>query len=111
MVGIAEARKVPRDAWRTTRVEAVMRPAADVPTVSSGEDAVRALERMMSTGEGRLGVVRGAHGTRAELAGIVTRRDILHLLTLRTGLGAGGPEGATPPSATVPRPPEERRRA
>ncbi len=107
MVGIAEARKVPRDAWRTTRVEAVMRPAADVPTVSSGEDAVRALERMMSTGEGRLGVVRGAHGTRAELAGIVTRRDILHLLTLRTGLGAGGP--AEPAPAARPGP--ERRRA
>ncbi len=103
LVGIEQVRAVPREAWRTTRVEAIMRPAAEVPTVSAGEDAVRALERMMSTGEGRLPVVRGNHAGQAELAGIVTRRDILHLLRLRTDLGAGRPDGlpAAPPPAPV----------
>lgn len=110
MVGIDQVRHVPRGAWGTTRVESIMRPAAEIPSVPAGEDAVRALERMMSTGEGRLPVVRAPLAGQSELAGIVTRRDILHLLRLRTDLGTRPEEIAEARPAATP-PERERRRA
>lgn len=95
VVGLEQVRALERSAWPRTRVADIMRPGAEVPSVGPDEEAVRALELMMRSGEGRLAVVRqGRAGGRAELAGIVTRRDILHLLRLRTDLAGPVPEAA-----------------
>ncbi|HWP35184.1 MAG TPA: site-2 protease family protein [Thermodesulfobacteriota bacterium] len=91
VVSLEQVRPVPRSAWGRTRVADIMRPAEAVPVVSPEDDAVRALERMVVSGEGRLPVVRRVPGAAAgRLAGIVTRRDILYLLRLRTDLGEAG---------------------
>ncbi len=95
VVGLEQVRTLPREDWASTRIASIMRPAAEVPSVGPEDEAVRALELMVMSGEGRLPVVqRGLAGGRPELAGIVTRRDILHLLRLRTDLGGPALEAA-----------------
>ncbi len=105
VVGLEQVRALPRKDWASTRIASIMRPAAEVPSVAPEEEAVRALELMVTSGEGRLPVVRWERvGGRLTLAGLVTRRDILHLLRLRTDLSGPAPEAA---AATAP-PPDDR---
>ncbi len=105
VVGLEQVRPVPRESWPSMRVADVMRPADKVPSVAPDDEAVKALELMVTSGEGRLPVVgRGRAGAAAGvLVGIVTRRDILHLLRLRTDLGSRAAEAALA-AAPPPRP-------
>ena len=54
-------------------------------TVSADEDAVRALGLMRRTGNSRLMVVRDG-----KLAGLVTLKDLLHLISLKMDLEGPG---------------------
>ncbi|MDR5682502.1 MAG: site-2 protease family protein [Armatimonadota bacterium] len=90
LVGILtlhDVKQVPRDRWNQTRVRDAMTPIAQVKTVRPGTGAYDALARMVQAGVGRLLVVN-ADG---ELAGILTRSDLMHLIRLRTELGADVP--------------------
>ena len=91
IVGLEQIRGIDRAEWRSRRVSDVMRPAADVPRLGPDEQAVKALQAMLQSGEGRLPVLgQRRQDGRPALAGVVTRRDILHLLRLRTDLGEPG---------------------
>ncbi|NWF92487.1 MAG: CBS domain-containing protein [Syntrophaceae bacterium] len=48
----------------------------------TGWEAIDALQKMIRTGEGRLPVVKDR-----KVAGMITRKDILNLLEIRTDLG------------------------
>jgi Zn-dependent protease/CBS domain-containing protein len=90
LVGILtlhDVKQVPRDKWKERRVRDTMTPIAAAKTVRPGAAAYDALARMVQTGVGRLLVV-DADG---ELAGILTRSDLMHLIRMRTEIGADMP--------------------
>lgn len=80
-VGVREIKQVPRDQWEQVTVREVMSPCNADNTVAPDEDAVRALTLMRRTGNSRLMVVRDG-----QLVGLVTLKDLLHLISLRMDL-------------------------
>lgn len=79
MVSLKQVREVPQGEWDTRRVGDIMTPAADIRALApydSAEDLFNTLNQL-----GRVPVLKGG-----KLVGIVTRRDIMALLTIRTGL-------------------------
>jgi Zn-dependent protease/CBS domain-containing protein len=82
-----DVKRVPRDKWRETRVRDAMTPMSEMKTVRPGTGAYDALARIAETGVGRLLVV----DAQGNLAGILTRSDLMHLIRLRTELGADVP--------------------
>jgi len=81
VVGVREAREVPREEWPIRRVEEVMKPCSGENTAAPYEDAMNALSRMSRTNNSRLLVVD--HGT---LVGIVALKDMLAFLSLKMDL-------------------------
>lgn len=84
-VGLGEIRKVPREKWSWTQVRDIMARCGQDNTVSPDEDAVRALALMRRTGNSRLMVVRNG-----DLVGLVTLKDLLHLISLKMDLEGQG---------------------
>lgn len=82
LITLASVKNVPRSEWVRTPVRHVMIPLDEITILEPGEDAVNALERMVRDGIGRFPVVE-----RGELVGILTRRDIVELLKIKTDLG------------------------
>ncbi len=80
-VGIAQIKQVPRDKWEVARVFEIMSPASDENTVEAERDAVDALNIMRRTGNSRLMVVE-----KGRLIGLVTLKDLLHLIGLKMDL-------------------------
>lgn len=83
LVTLANVRDLDED-QRAVRSVADILPDAEtggVPTLSPDQDAMEALALMAATGRGRLPVVENG-----ELAGIVSRRDIMHFLAVKTDL-------------------------
>ncbi|MCS7235870.1 MAG: site-2 protease family protein [Armatimonadota bacterium] len=83
-----DLKQVPREKWATTRVREAMTPIARAHTVRPEAPAYDALARMVQAGVGRL-LVLDADGS---LVGILTRSDLLHLIRLRSELGAELPD-------------------
>jgi len=79
IVTLQDVVTVPADRRSSVTVREIMTPRDLLKTVSADEEAFGALSRMMQDGVGRLLVVDET----GNLAGIVTRSDLLHVLRLR----------------------------
>lgn len=81
IVTLQDVAAVPSDRRAEVAVREVMTPREQLKTVQVDDSAYDALARMMQAGIGRLLVLDKS----GELAGIVTRSDLLHVLRLRGG--------------------------
>jgi CBS domain-containing protein len=84
MIGIItlkQVKEVPRDQWMEKTVREVMIPMREEIILDPDSEAVDALQKMIRTGEGRLPVVKDG-----KVVGMITRRDILNLLEIKTDL-------------------------
>jgi len=81
VITIKDVKHVPREQWETTSVASTMRPLTPETTLSPNEDVPTAMKRMSASGLGRLPVL--ADG---KLVGIVTRRDVMSHLQIRSDL-------------------------
>ncbi|MGH7445800.1 MAG: site-2 protease family protein, partial [Longimicrobiales bacterium] len=75
IITVARVREVPREDWSHRTVGDVMTPIEPDMTVSTTEPVARVLERIASTGDGRVLVMRDDR-----LEGIITRSDIVRLI-------------------------------
>jgi Zn-dependent protease/CBS domain-containing protein len=82
LVTIADLRKVEQDQWATTPIEAVMRPASELATVSPNEQLVAAIDRF---GSGDLPVLPVVD--RGSLVGVLFRESVVGYVRMREMLG------------------------
>jgi Zn-dependent protease/CBS domain-containing protein len=85
LVTIGDLRKVDQSRWAETPVEAVMTPAAELPTVSAEDPLGTALERFGTTDLPLLPVVKDGH-----LAGILYRESVIGYVRMQEMLGVEG---------------------
>ena len=81
IVTLKQVKEVPRDQWIDKTVKEVMMPIREEIILDPDGEAVDALQKMIRTGEGRLPVVRDG-----KAVGMITRRDLLNLLEIKTDL-------------------------
>lgn len=81
-VGVEAIRRIPRDQWGQTRVDAIMQAQSADNTIPVGMEITDALDHMNRTGQSRLLVTDDSR-----FAGIVTLKDLLRPLSLRLKLG------------------------
>ncbi len=77
ILGLGDARRVPRERWSDVTVGEVMTPANDTVTVDPAEQSTRALRLISRHNVNQLPVVRNG-----ELKGLLRREDILRWLAL-----------------------------
>lgn len=77
-----QLKTVPRDEWGAKRVTDIMQPVSSDNSISPDRDAMQAWLLMRGSGRSRLMVVDGER-----LVGIVTLRDLMEYLSLRSDLG------------------------
>lgn len=82
LVTIARVKRVPRQNWTGTAVREVMLPLVPEISIRPDDDIPAALQKMGATGLTRLPVVDDA----GSLVGIVSRRDIMSYLQIRSDL-------------------------
>jgi len=82
LITIRSVKGVPREKWGATLVGQIMIPITPATSLSSDDDIPTALARMGATGQSRLPVIDAA----GNLAGIVSRRDIMSYLRVRSDL-------------------------
>jgi Zn-dependent protease/CBS domain-containing protein len=85
LVTIGDLRKVDQSRWAETPVEAVMTPAAELPTVLPEDPLGIALERFGTTDLPLLPVVKDGH-----LAGILYRESVIGYVRMQEMLGVEG---------------------
>lgn len=88
LVGILSIRQlgnVPRERWAETTVSDVMQRIDDSLTAAPGDDLWAAFQKLSANGLGRLAVVDGGR-----LAGYLSAKDVLHVLTVSSAGGRGG---------------------
>jgi Zn-dependent protease/predicted transcriptional regulator len=83
VITIKLVKHVPRGDWGTTSVAEAMLPITEATSLSPDDDIPTAIQKMASSGLGRLPVV--ADG---QLVGIVSRRDIMAYLQIRSDLSS-----------------------
>ena len=83
IVALEDIRKVPREAWPTTRVGDVMTAAPELVVATPDESAAAALTKLTSRDIEQLPVVDGG----GRLLGMLRRRDILRWLELQPPRG------------------------
>jgi Zn-dependent protease/CBS domain-containing protein len=81
-VTIKDVKNVPRERWQETLVTDVMTPVGPNTSLSPDDDIPSAMRRMAASGCGRLPVIENGR-----LVGIVTRRDIMNYIEIRSDLG------------------------
>ena len=81
IVTLKQVKDVPRDQWREKTVSEVMKPIQEEMMLDPDGEAVDALQKMIRSGEGRLPVVKDG-----QAVGMITRKDILNLLEIKTDL-------------------------
>jgi Zn-dependent protease/CBS domain-containing protein len=81
LITLKQVKEVPRDQWPEKTVQEVMIPVQKKLMLDPEGDAVEALQKMIRSGEGRLPVVQDG-----KVVGMITRRDILNLLEIKTDL-------------------------
>jgi Zn-dependent protease len=82
LITLKQVKEIPRDQWREKTVREVMSPIQEEMMLDPDGDAADALQRMVRSGEGRLPVVKDG-----KAIGMITRKDILNLLEIKTDLG------------------------
>jgi Zn-dependent protease/CBS domain-containing protein len=80
-ITLKQVKEVPRDQWVEKTVIEVMNPIQEEMMLDPDGEAVDALQKMIHSGEGRLPVVKDG-----KVVGMITRRDILNLLEIKTDL-------------------------
>jgi Zn-dependent protease/CBS domain-containing protein len=85
LVAIGDLRKVDQSRWAETPVEAVMTPAAELPTVLPDDPLGTALERFGATELPLLPVVKDGH-----LVGILYRESVIGYVRMQEMLGVEG---------------------
>ncbi|MEW6377493.1 MAG: CBS domain-containing protein, partial [Thermodesulfobacteriota bacterium] len=80
-ITLKQVKEIPRERWVEKTVREVMNPIHGEMMLDPEGEAVDALQKMIRTGEGRLPVVRDG-----KVLGMITRRDILNLLEIKTDL-------------------------
>jgi Zn-dependent protease/predicted transcriptional regulator len=81
IVTLKRVKEVPRNQWAEKMVQEVMLPIREEMILDPDENAVDALQKMIRSGEGRLPVVHDG-----KPVGMITRKDILNLLEIKTDL-------------------------
>jgi Zn-dependent protease/CBS domain-containing protein len=81
IITLARVKEIPRDQWVEKTVREVMMPIQEGMILDPDGEAVDALQKMIRTGEGRLPVVK-----EGKPVGMITRKDILNLLEIKTDL-------------------------
>ena len=81
MVDVDQVKHVPREQWHMVTVRDVMTPVSEEVVLRPEDDAVDALTKMLKSGWGMLPVAEGDR-----LLGILTRRDVMTLLKMKTDL-------------------------
>ena len=82
LITLQNVKEVPSERWLEVRIAQVMHRELAQISVHPQEEAVEVLNQMIREGIGRMAVIEGD-----ELVGIITRRDIMHLLRIKTDLG------------------------
>jgi len=83
IVSVHALEQVPRERWATTTVESVMLPLTDELVASPRDSLWQALEKVSRNKLGRLAVVEDGR-----LAGYLSVKDVMHVLTVATAAGA-----------------------
>jgi Zn-dependent protease/predicted transcriptional regulator len=83
IITIKAVKHVPRGMWGTTSVAQAMIPLKEETSLSPDDDIPTAIQKMAATGLGRLPVI-----DEGRLVGIVSRRDIMNYLEIRSDLGS-----------------------
>jgi Zn-dependent protease/CBS domain-containing protein len=83
LIHLADIRKVPRENWGGIAVGEIVSPLGAAQIIAPEADAWEALEKMAADGEGRLLVI-----DRGQLAGILSRSDLMRLIRTKMQLGA-----------------------
>ena len=81
IITLKRVKEVPRDQWMEKTVREVMMPIQGEIILDPDGEAVDALQKMIRTKEGRLPVVKDG-----KAMGMITRKDILNLLEIKTDL-------------------------
>lgn len=82
IISLHDLKQIDREAWeRTTVGQVIESKNRDVVTLHPQDDAMDAFATMTKSGRGRLPVVENG-----ELVGILSRRDVLHMLAVKTDL-------------------------
>jgi CBS domain-containing protein/xanthosine utilization system XapX-like protein len=81
IITLKRVKEVPRDQWMEKTVREVMMPIQEEIMLDPDGEAVEALQKMIRTKEGRLPVVKDG-----KAMGMITRKDILNLLEIKTDL-------------------------
>jgi Zn-dependent protease/predicted transcriptional regulator len=81
IITLKQVKEVPRSQWVEKTVRDVMMPLREDITLDPDGEAVDALQKMIRSGEGRLPVVK-----EGKAVGMISRRDILNLLEIKTDL-------------------------
>jgi CBS domain-containing protein len=81
IITMKQVKEVPRNQWTEKTVREVMMPIQEEMMLDPDGEAVDALQKMIRTGEGLLPVVKDG-----KAIGMITRKDILTLLEIKTDL-------------------------
>lgn len=82
IITLKQVREIPRSEWIERMVRDVMMPLREEILLDPEGEVAGALQKMVRSGEGRLPVVKDGR-----VVGMVSRRDILQLLEIKTDLG------------------------
>jgi len=82
LVSLKQVKDVPKELWDQKTVDDIMMRNSDFNVLSPDEDALKAVNLIMTSDLGRAPVVEGR-----KLVGIITRRDIMTFLSIKYELG------------------------
>lgn len=82
LISLRQVKEYPQSQWGERTVEEVMVKASELKILSQDDDAMDALNALMTSNVGRIPILKDER-----LVGILTRRDIMTLLTIKTDLG------------------------
>jgi CBS domain-containing protein len=71
--------ELPQDRWATTAVREIMLPLTDPLSAAPGDRVPEALDKLSRNGLGRLAVLDGGR-----VAGYLSLKDVMHVLTVST---------------------------
>jgi CBS domain-containing protein len=83
IVSLNHVRDIPQSEWSARTVGEVMATPPQIKTLSPDDDAMTALGYIIADELGRVPVL----SSDGRVVGIITRRDIMTLLTIKTDLG------------------------